>query len=1182
MPRARSYNIIVPQGAQGVQGTQGVQGAVGPQGLRGYQGYQGYQGVIGATGSQGSTGPQGVTGATGSQGPKGDQGAVGATGGIGPQGPQGYQGVQGAKGNTGNTGAQGPQGVQGATGATGGTGPQGVQGATGATGATGVQGPTGSTGPQGPQGVAGSNATVTKSAVESVLTGGITSHSHPLIYGSSIADLNMMPNSAGTLQYNIYASSAANKPTAVNNANGVVTMVSHSGPYGKQIAFTDNDDIFMRKVTNNSYGSWVTLIHSGNIASQSVNYASSAGSASASDVYAWAKAATKPSYTYSEVGAAASSHSHSYLPLSGGTLSGLLVGQTSTGAMAVSTQGTPSFEVYTSGANAAYMTFHRAGSYAVRFGLDTDNVLKVGGWSIGAAAYPILHTGNYTSYAVSTTYNSTLNSDSRNSRGVTRLYRADSDSDYNVQHTWTGAHWWLRGYTGDTFHAECRVGYADSAGSAPASDVYAWAKDSTKPSYSFSEIGSKPTTIAGYGITDAFTKVETEAKISEAKSINHGYRYYYTLWVYGEHNKYYPFTIAGGDQNVKRDILIKRAYHETHPAEWYNSTHGGGLTLKLKANFGGWGGANYGWEVHELEQMYNETFGGCYHTTSFMTFAIMLRGGGTGGAVYHVYSDHPIESVHSIHPDGDGQSTGTFPKVFYNGDLVQYSTSTYKWNMPAPLTTPNANDIRIRKFISLVQSIDTLVGGTSGTSPLNISGNAATATYANNAGGSYQLTHDISAKENALQYWQLSGNATLNPNTGWWYGLRMSHGNAETYYSATLAFDFHSDIVQFRRKVGGTDQTWRRLLHDGNFGTTAGTVCQGNDSRLSDARTPTAHTHDDRYYTETEVNNLLAGKANSSHTHNYAGSSSAGGAATSALIANTLANQGITAAQANTVTLNPGIYNVEAQAISGLPGSFNYIIQLAGYSGGGYRAQIGIPYENGTNQSAWLRTSVGSTWGSWIKFIQEGDSRLSNARPASDVYAWAKAASKPSYSYSEVGAAAASHAHDDRYYTETEVNNLLAGKSDSGHNHSGVYEPVFSKNNAFNKNFGTAADTVCQGNDSRLSNVRTPSDNSVTYAKLNTTLTSRQAVAAAAIDWSLGGVYTKTMTAATTFTFSNLQLNKVITLVLAGNYTVTLPAYCKRISGTYDGATTNYLQFHCTNSTGGSEEVWYTISKQAT
>lgn len=33
--------------------------------------------------------------------------------------------------------------------------------------------------------------------------------------------------------------------------------------------------------------------------------------------------------------------------------------------------------------------------------------------------------------------------------------------------------------------------------------VPSWAKESSKPSYNFSEIGSKPTTIAGYGITDA-------------------------------------------------------------------------------------------------------------------------------------------------------------------------------------------------------------------------------------------------------------------------------------------------------------------------------------------------------------------------------------------------------------------------------------------------------------------------------------------------------------------------------------------------------------------------------------------------------------------------------------------------------------------------------------------------------
>lgn len=39
-----------------------------------------------------------------------------------------------------------------------------------------------------------------------------------------------------------------------------------------------------------------------------------------------------------------------------------------------------------------------------------------------------------------------------------------------------------------------------------------------------------------------------------------------------------------------------------------------------------------------------------------------------------------------------------------------------------------------------------------------------------------------------------------------------------------------------------------------------------------------------------------------------------------------------------------------------------------------------------------------------------------------------------------------------------------AGVAAASHNHSGVYEPVFTKNTAFNKNFGTASGTVSQGN----------------------------------------------------------------------------------------------------------------------
>jgi len=54
----------------------------------------------------------------------------------------------------------------------------------------------------------------------------------------------------------------------------------------------------------------------------------------------------------------------------------------SSGTVLGSTSST--LQVYTTGANAAYMALHRGGAYAVNFGLDTDNIVKLGGWSDGA------------------------------------------------------------------------------------------------------------------------------------------------------------------------------------------------------------------------------------------------------------------------------------------------------------------------------------------------------------------------------------------------------------------------------------------------------------------------------------------------------------------------------------------------------------------------------------------------------------------------------------------------------------------------------------------------------------------------------------------------------------------------------------------------------------------------------
>jgi hypothetical protein len=56
----------------------------------------------------------------------------------------------------------------------------------------------------------------------------------------------------------------------------------------------------------------------------------------------------------------------------------------------------PPLQAYATGTNAAFMSFHRAGSYAVNMGLDSDNVLRIGGWSAAANRLQLDMSGNLT------------------------------------------------------------------------------------------------------------------------------------------------------------------------------------------------------------------------------------------------------------------------------------------------------------------------------------------------------------------------------------------------------------------------------------------------------------------------------------------------------------------------------------------------------------------------------------------------------------------------------------------------------------------------------------------------------------------------------------------------------------------------------------------------------------------
>lgn len=91
------------------------------------------------------------------------------------------------------------------------------------------------------------------------------------------------------------------------------------------------------------------------------------------------------------------------LTVAGGSLTGRLTSSngatTGNSAMATATTQLGELEVRNNSTGAAMMAFHRVGVSAGYLGLDTDNVLKWGGWTNGANAYTIFHSGNNASAA---------------------------------------------------------------------------------------------------------------------------------------------------------------------------------------------------------------------------------------------------------------------------------------------------------------------------------------------------------------------------------------------------------------------------------------------------------------------------------------------------------------------------------------------------------------------------------------------------------------------------------------------------------------------------------------------------------------------------------------------------------------------------------------------------------------
>lgn len=201
---------------------------------------------------------------------------------------------------------------------------------------------------------------------------------------------------------------------------------------------------------------------------------------------------------------------------------------------------------------------------------------------------------------------------------------------------------------------------------------------------------------SGFATTGQVDTAKSQA--IAASYANMGFQFKKDIIIYGDSDKYYPVYLnnnqAEYSQSVPHEVVVTRGYSEQAPADWNTSTHKGGLNLRLRWNYGGWGGATYVCQIYDFSELYSKMLGDVLvGNKSGMNSTIYLRGGGTTGAIYHIYSQVSIENT---------RYGATFPYIGTTEPGTVYMQSgSYTFTVDNPLTTPNTAHI-----LSLAATVD--------------------------------------------------------------------------------------------------------------------------------------------------------------------------------------------------------------------------------------------------------------------------------------------------------------------------------------------------------------------------------------------------------------------------------------------------------------------------------------------
>ena len=213
------------------------------------------------------------------------------------------------------------------------------------------------------------------------------------------------------------------------------------------------------------------------------------------------------------------------------------------------------------------------------------------------------------------------------------------------------------------------------------------------------------------------------------------------------------------------------------------------------------------------------------------------------------------------------------------------------------------------------------------------------------------------------------------------------------------------------------------------------------DAKLA-TKSDTTHLHDDRYYTEQEITTLLSAKSDKTHRHDNATTSADGFMSTADKIKLDGVETGANLVTKVSELTNDSNFQTLAQVTAAIntavaatlkwQGAVATVEDLPATSTKGYVYHVNA---NG-GEYAW----DGSQWvelGSVVEHKWESiTGKPSTFTPSAHTHAQGDITGLAS---ALAGKADTGHTHDDRYYTESEVDSKLSGKSDTSHTHDSRY-----------------------------------------------------------------------------------------------------------------------------------------------